>query len=159
MLGAYQRASTFPFIEPGTNLVGTDQISALRGCVTLLDFCPDFAAVLGQPSFLLVEQGNGALHKLIHGLVGPALDVLLDHFFQRRPQMNLHTHILHHPCPEGRKGESPAQPTAVSRVWRVCPTRFQPLCARYDAISRISPCQSKQPPCYLAASKPLTGNH
>ena len=67
-----------------------------------------------------MKQGNGVLHKLIHGLVGPALNVLLDKFFQLRSQMNLHDHILHRPCPEGRKGESPAQPADVS-------FDFQPL--------------------------------
>ena len=51
-----------------------------------------------QPRFLLVKQGNRVLHKLIHGLVGPALNVLLDHFFQLRPQMNLHVCILHQTC-------------------------------------------------------------
>ena len=50
--------------------------------------------MLSQPSFLLVKQGNGVLRKLIHGLAGPSLDVLLDHFFQLRPRMNLHGHIL-----------------------------------------------------------------
>lgn len=48
----------------------------------------------GQPGSLPVNQGNGVLHKLIHGLVGPALNVLLDHFFQLRSQMNLYAHSL-----------------------------------------------------------------
>ena len=50
--------------------------------------------MLGQTGFLLVKQGNGAPHKLIHGLVGPALNVPLDHFFQLRSQMNLYDHSL-----------------------------------------------------------------
>ena len=51
--------------------------------------------MLGQTGFLLVEQGNnGAPHKLIHGLVGPALNVPLGHFFQLRSQMNLYDHSL-----------------------------------------------------------------
>jgi hypothetical protein len=70
--------STFPLIQPGTNLIGIDQLSSLRSSVALLDFCPDLGAMPGQPDFLLVEQGNGVLHKLIHGLVWPALNVLLD---------------------------------------------------------------------------------
>jgi hypothetical protein len=67
----------------------------------LLDFCPDLAAVLGQPGFLLVKQGNGALNELIHALVGPSLNVLLDHFLQLRPQMDLHDHSLPHFCQYG----------------------------------------------------------
>ena len=50
--------------------------------------------MLGQTGFLLEKQGNGAPHKLIHGLVGPALNVPLDHFFQLRSQMNLYDHSL-----------------------------------------------------------------
>jgi hypothetical protein len=49
--------------------------------------------MLGQTGFLLVKQGNGAPHKL-HGLVGPALNALLDHLFQLRSQMNLYDHSL-----------------------------------------------------------------
>ncbi len=52
--------------------------------------------MLGQLGFLLVQQRNGMLHKLIHGLVGPALNILLDHFFRLTPQMNLHAHSLSH---------------------------------------------------------------
>jgi hypothetical protein len=55
-------------------------------------------------------------------LIGPALNVLLDKFFQLRPQMNLHNHILPHPRSEGRKGDSPGQPSPVSCVWRVSDT-------------------------------------
>jgi len=50
--------------------------------------------LFSQPGFLLVKQGNGVLHKLIHGLAGLALNVLLDHFFQLRSQMNLYDHSL-----------------------------------------------------------------
>src|SRR6266849_9202443 len=80
----FRQTSTLAFIQPRTNLVGIDQFSAMGGGVTLLDFYADLAAMLGQPSFLLVEQGNGVFHKLIHGLVRPALNVPLDHFFQLR---------------------------------------------------------------------------
>ena len=48
----------------------------------------------GQPCSLLVKQGNGVFYKLIHGLVGPALNVPLDHFFQLRSQMNRYDHSL-----------------------------------------------------------------
>ena len=67
---------------------------ALRGWVASLDFCPDLRAMLGHPGFLLVRQGNGLTHQLIHGLAGPSLNVLLDHFFQLRSQMNLYAHSL-----------------------------------------------------------------
>src|SRR6267143_2905813 len=48
--------------------------------------------MLGQTGFLLVKQENGAPHKLTHGLVGPALNVQLDHFLPLRSQMNLYDH-------------------------------------------------------------------
>src|SRR6266567_2807153 len=96
-LALVSQPSSFPVIQPGTNLVCIDQLSSLRRCVALLDSFPDFAAVLGQPGLLLVEQRNRVLHKLIHGLVRPTLYVLLDKLFQLRSQMNLHDHILPHP--------------------------------------------------------------
>ena len=92
----FSEPSIFPLIQIGTNLVGIDQLTALRGGVALLDFCPDLPAVLGQPSFLFVKQGNGALNEFLHALVGPSLNVLLDHFLQLGAQMNLHDHGLPH---------------------------------------------------------------
>jgi hypothetical protein len=50
--------------------------------------------MFGEPSFLLVEQRNRVLPKLIDGLVAPAPDVLLDHFFPLRVQMNIHSPSL-----------------------------------------------------------------
>jgi len=77
-------------------MVGIDQLTALRGGVALFDICPDLVAVLGQPDFLFVKQGNCALNEFIHALVGPSLNVLLDHFLQLGEQMNLQDHSLPH---------------------------------------------------------------
>src|SRR5882762_10353598 len=93
-LALFSDPSTFPFIQPGTKLAGIDRFSVLQGSVASLDFCPDLRAMLGHPGFLLVRQGNGVTHQLIHGLAGPSLNVLLDHFFQLRSQMNLYAHSL-----------------------------------------------------------------
>jgi hypothetical protein len=93
------KPSTFPLFQPGTNLIGIEQLSPLRRRIAFLDLCPNLAAMLGQPGFLLVKQRNGVLHELIHGLVGPALNVPLDHLFQLGSQMNLHSHSL--PQPDG----------------------------------------------------------
>jgi hypothetical protein len=60
--------------------------------MAFLYFCPDFASLIGQPSFLLVQQENRAFHKLIHSLVRSTLDILLDHLFQVRTKLNLHGH-------------------------------------------------------------------
>lgn len=86
-------------MQLGTNLARIEQLAALRGRVTLLDLCPNLAAMLGQPGFLLVKQGNGVLNELIHGLVGSALNVLLDHFLELGAQMNLHGLSLLHFSP------------------------------------------------------------
>ena len=74
----------FLFFHARPHLLGIEQFSALRRGVSLLNFLPYFKRVLGQPAFLLVQQRDGVLHKLIHGLVRPALHVLLDHLFEFR---------------------------------------------------------------------------
>jgi len=59
--------------------------------------------MLCQPSFLIVEQGNGAFNEFINGLVGSALNVLLDHFFQLGAQVNLHEHQFTSTSPKRRE--------------------------------------------------------
>ena len=58
-------------------MVRIDQFTALRGRVALFNLGPNLAAMLCQPSFLIMEQGNGALDEFVVGLVWPALNVCL----------------------------------------------------------------------------------
>lgn len=70
------------------------QFSPLRGGIAFLYFCQDFVSLLGQPSFLHVQQENRVLHKPIHSLVRSAQYILPDHLFQVRTKLNLHGHSL-----------------------------------------------------------------
>jgi hypothetical protein len=67
--------------RPSTGSGFPHQLPALRGRIAFLYFCPDFASLLGEPSFLLVQQENRAFHELIHSLVRSTLDILLDHLY------------------------------------------------------------------------------
>jgi hypothetical protein len=58
-------------------VAGIEQLIALRSGSALLDFCASLAAMLGQPSFWLVKQGNGVPNELVHALLGSAVNVLL----------------------------------------------------------------------------------
>lgn len=54
-------------------------------------FCGDAATIVGGPLFVLVKQMDSVSGEFIGGLVGAALQVLLDEGFQLRIEMNRDT--------------------------------------------------------------------
>jgi hypothetical protein len=49
----------------------------------------DLGRVLSQPGFLFVKHGNSPLHKFVDGLVGAALNVLLNQLFNLGSKTNI----------------------------------------------------------------------
>lgn len=78
-----------------THLVRIDEPAALGSIKSFGNLCGDLGAILRQPSFLLMEHGNGALDEFINRLVGPALNVLFDQLFQFRTKINFHADSVH----------------------------------------------------------------
>src|SRR6267378_4535902 len=93
-LALFSDPSTFPFIQPGTKLAGIDRFSVLQGSVASLDFCPDLPCHARAARLLAREAGKWHDPPTHPRLAGPSLNVLLDHFFQLRSQMNLYAHSL-----------------------------------------------------------------
>ena len=61
----------------------------------LLPWSPQLLSILRiVTGFLFVEHGNRPLHKFIYGLVGAALDILLNQLCKLGPKANFHVDIL-----------------------------------------------------------------
>jgi hypothetical protein len=70
-------------------LVGR-QLASDCGVPALFDLSGNFIAMGGKPRLLLVQQAHSPLYELIDGLIGAALDVLPDLFFQLGAKMDVH---------------------------------------------------------------------
>jgi hypothetical protein len=81
---------TLSFLHLGLYFPFASQLASLCGVPSFFDLSRNFITVGGKPRFLLVQQVHSALYEFIDGLIGTALNVLPDLFFQLRAKMDVH---------------------------------------------------------------------
>ena len=102
----FSKPHAFALFHVRAHVRGINPFTTLRRSITFCNLRPDFLAIRGQPCFLLMQNSNSVLHKLVHALLGAALDVLLDQFLDLRPQWDVHSCIIPHDASPPRQSNT-----------------------------------------------------